>query len=692
VSREFYAHSSDQNLVCTTHAGNEMCFPANMSPTDIDTEISNFSVDLITDVTSPKKVLPQESPDDDFSWIELGSEVALTTAGALAGQRLTRGAPAPVQFAATTAGAALGTAGFNLADDVAKGQSMDYSKAVKEALISAGFDVATLGAQRLLPTTTWVKTMEAFGIDPNKTASTIMAQLGSPEAMEQTQAFLRSKGMGLLPSQLREQAGWVDKLREKIGRLGVVSRSSFDDYAGAVNTAVREEFDNLFNVSANRSISSIGDHLNVVYDTAQKALSKQYVNSLESLAARTPVRYTNVNPIRLELDKIFKEYGVQGVNKSGELVSAGSTLQNETREFLQSHFAKFAGDDGIVALDAKNIIALEKTITSAQSQLMDNGLKTAAKEVRAIGERMKEPYLKMMENIDPNLAVDYKKIKESYKKGQQAMFPEITGNKLRKALDNGDLFPIAKAVLTGRGSAKQVKELMGSITQVYGTIRHTNPKEYKKILAEKGLPETPQEFKKMLRESYLLENFPNLMNADESVSTMATKMANMFVGEATERTKAIFGDQFKDLKRMVNIVDIVSRDSKGNIADLFGLSQQYQKAGTVVNAMSALAVGGSAVNGLGMGELSIAAAVLLTPHYMTKAVMNPKLGDRILKIATGKFDKFKDMADIVNIAASNFVQGLTVEEQEQVVQYLQAMANQNERAELVEKTKNERIQ
>jgi hypothetical protein len=57
VSREFYAHSSDQNLVCTTHAGNEMCFPANMSPTDIDTEISNFSVDLITDVTSPKKVL-----------------------------------------------------------------------------------------------------------------------------------------------------------------------------------------------------------------------------------------------------------------------------------------------------------------------------------------------------------------------------------------------------------------------------------------------------------------------------------------------------------------------------------------------------------------------------------------------------------------------------------------------------------
>ena len=693
MSREFYAHSSDQNLVCTTHAGNEMCFPATMNPESIEAEISNFDVNLITDVTSPKQTpLTGQGEEDDFSWLELGSEVSLTTAGALAGQRLTRGAPAPVQFLGTTTGAALGTAGFNLADDAASGRSLDYGKAVKEALISAGFDVATLGAQRLIPDTTWIKTMEMMGIDPTKTASTIMAQLGSPEAMEQTQAFLRSKGLGLLPSQLREQAGWVDRLKEKVGRLGVVSRSSFDDYAGAVNTAVREEFDNLFNISANRSVSSVGDHLQVVYNTAQKALSTQYVNNLDSLASRIPIRYTNVNPIKLELDKVFKEYGVEGVNKSGELVSAGSTLQKETLDFLQSHFAKFVGDDGIVALDAKNIIALEKTISSVQSQLVDSGAKTAAREVKAIGERMKGPYLKMMENIDPKVATDYRKIKDSYKKGQQAMFPEITGNKLRKALDNGDLFPIAKGILTGQGSAKQVKELMGSITQVYGTLRHANPKEYKKILAEKGLPESPNEFKKMLRESYLLENFPNLMNADESISTMANKMANMFVGEAAERTKAIFGDQFKDLKRMVNIVDIVSRDSKGNIADLFGLSQQYQKAGTVVNAMGALAVGGSAVNGLSMAEMGVAAAVLLTPHYMTKAVMNPELGDRVLKIATGKFDSFKDMADIANIAASNFIQGLTVEEQEQVTEYLKAMANQNERAELVEKTKNERIQ
>lgn len=693
MAREFYAHSSNQDLVCTTHAGNEMCFPATMSPDDMENEISNFSVDLITDVTSPKTALPQEqSEDDDFSWIKLGAETSLTTAGALAGQRLTRGAPAPIQFAATTAGAALGTAGFNLADDVAQGDNMDYEKAVKEALISAGFDVATLGAQRLLPTTSWVKAMKALKIDPNKAASTVMAQLGSPEAMEQTQAFLRSKGMGLLPSQLRAQAGWVDRLREKVGRLGVVSRSTFDDYAGAVNTAVREEFDTLFNVSANRSMNSIGDHLQTVYNTAQQALSNQYVNSLDSLASRVPIRYTNVTPIKLEIDRVFKEYGVQGVNKSGELVSAGSTLQPETIKFLQDHFAKFAGPDGIVALDVKNIIALEKTITGVQSQLMDSGAKTAAREVQAIAKRMKEPYLKMIDNIDPKVGSEYRKIKESYSKGQQAMYPEITGNKLRKALENGDLYPIAKGVITGQGSAKQVKELMGSITQVYGTIRHTNPKEYKKILAEKGLPESPNEFKKMLRESYLLENFPNLLNADESVSTMANKMANMFVGEAAERTKAIFGDQFKDLKRMVNIVDIVSRDSKGNIADLFGLSQQYQKAGTVVNAVSALAVGGSAVNGFGMAELGVAAAVLLTPHYMTKAVMNPKLGDRVLKIATGKFDKFKDMADIVNVAASNFIQGLTVEEQEQIVDYLKAVANQNERAELVEKTKNERVQ
>ena len=692
MSREFYAHPSDQNLVCTTHAGNQMCFPATMSPTDIDTEISNFDINLVTDITSPQTALPQEGPEDDFSWAELGSEVTLTTAGALAGQRLTRGLPAPAQFAGTTVGAALGTAGFNLAKDYSGGDELDYNNAVKEALVSMGFDVATLGAQRLLPTTTWVKTMNALGIEPAKTASTIVAKMGSPEAMEQAQAFLSSKGLGLLPNQLREQAGWVDKLKEKIGRLGVVSRGAFEDYAGAVNTAVREEFDTLFNVSSNRSISNVGQHLQTVYKTAQEALSTQYTNSLDSLASRVPIRYTNVSPIRLELDKILKEYNIEGVNKAGELVSAGSTVQPETMKFLQDHFSKFLGDEGIISLDAKNIIALEKTLTSVQSQMRDQGLNTAAKEVRVIAERMKGPYLKMLNNIDPKVAQDYKKIKDNYRKGQEAMFPEITGSKIKKALDNGDLFPVAKGIVSSGGSAKQVKELMSAVTQVYGTIRHTNPKQYKNILAEKGLPENPQLFKKMLRESYLLENFPNLLNADESVSTMANKLSNMFVGEAEERTKAIFGEQFKDLKRMANIVDVVSRDSKGNIADLFGLSQQYNAAGKVVDTIALIGSGAGAINGLGMGDLAVAAAVLLTPHYMTKSVMNPELGNSILKISTGKYDSFKDMADIVNIAASNFIQGLNADEIDEVTTYLQAWADENARTELVEKTKNERVQ
>lgn len=690
--REFYAHSSDQNLVCTTHAGNEMCFPATMAPADIETEISNFDIDLVTDITSPKTALPPEGPEDDFSWAKLGSEVSLTTAGALAGQRATRGAPPYVQFAATTAGAALGTFGFNLADDFTSGKQLDYDKAVKEALVSAGFDVATLGAQRLLPSTTWVKTMNMLGVDPAKTASTIMAKMGSPEAMEQAQAFLSSKGLGLLPNQLREQAGWFDNLREKIGRLGVVSRGEFLNYAGAVNGAVREEFDTLFNVSKNRSVGSVADHLQTVYKTAQEALSTQYVNNLDSLVSRVPIRYTNTNPIRLELDKILKEYNIQGIDTAGELVSAGTKVQPETMKFLQDHFSKFTGDGGIVQLDAKNIIALEKTLTSVQSQMRDQGLNTAAKEVKAIAERMKGPYQRMLDNIDPKVGAEYRKIKQQYRNGQDAMFPEITGDKIRKAIDNGDLFPIAKGIISSQGSAKQVKELMGAVTQVYGKLRHTNPKEYKKILAEKGLPESPNEFKKMLRQSYLVENFPNLLNGDESISTMSNKLANMFVGEAEERTKAIFGEQFKDLKRMANIVDIVTRDAKGNIADLFGLSQQYNAAGKVVDTLSLLGGAGGAIDGIGMGDLAVAAAVLFTPHYMTKAVMNPELGNRILKISTNKFDNFKDMADLVNVAASNFIQGLTADELDEVTLYLQAWADENARTELVEKTKNERIQ
>ena len=680
----------DPNMVYITHesSGKVIAFPKGTPQDQMQTALSNFEISTI----------PQDgdvsSPEGSFDWWNLGSEMSLTVAGAALGQRLTRGLPAPAQFAGTTAGAAGGTALHFLGQDFREGEQFDYEKAVTEAMISMGLDVATLGAQRMLPDQAWLKLMRQFKIDPTKVASNIVADIGSPEAVEQAQAFLASKGLGLLPSQTQVQGAWFSKLKEKVGRLGFFSRSSFEDYSGAVNDAVREEFDSLFKLTDNTSVSQVAENFDLIYKTAQSALSDQYASKLDGLLKRVPPTFANANPLKLKLSEVLKRHNIKGLRSDGTLDVYSSDLQPETLAFLNNNFSKLMdGDAPFAAFDAKSIIQLEKQATAAQRAAMDGQKTTAANEIKRISGELKGAYGEMLERIDPKLAGEYKALKEGYAKGMDDMFPDLSGDRIKRALDNGTLYPIAKSIVKSNAtSARQVKELMTGVTRTYGRLRYTNPKDYKEILASQGLPESPKEFKKQLRQSFLLENFGSMLASDKPFSASSVeKIKGLFRGESDERVKAIFGEQYKDLKRFMGIIDVVSRDSRGNIADLASLSKQYEAAGTIFTTLaSGLGAGGVAV--ANPAAVGLSALILTTPHFMAKSVMNPKVGNSLLKIGTGKFENFKDRADLYNLAASEFVQDLTKPELLELATYLEALTEENKRQALVEQTKTERAQ
>lgn len=664
-----------------------LAFPKDMSDDEIAAILSDYTVSTI-----PQEA-PEATPQGRFDWWELGSEMGLTVAGGLAGQRLAQGAPAPIQFGATTLGAAAGTALHFLGQDFRENEQLDYERAVKEALVSAGLDVATLGAQRLLPDRAWLKMMNKMGIDPTKTASNIIADIGSSESVEQAQAFLASKGLGLLPSQTKVQNAWFSRLKEKVGRLGFTSRGSFEDYAEAVNGAVREEFDSLFNLTDNVSVSTVADNFDVVYRTAQSALSQQYSTSLDNLILRAPPSHTNPNPLRSKLSEILQRNNISGLRADGTLDVFDSELQEETKAFLNKNFAKLMEDDNpFIGFDAKSIIQLEKQATAAQKAALDGQKTTAANEIKAISYELKEAYATMLERIDPKLANDYKGIKDRYRKGMEDMFPELSGDKIKKALDNGTLYPIARSLIKSNTmSPRQTKELMGGITRTYARLRYTNPNGYKQILRDQGLPESPQEFKRQLRQSFLVENFGDMLTGDNRFTAgNVSKIKNLFRGDSDKRVRALFGDQYKDLKRMMGIIDVVSRDARGNIADLASLSKQYEAAGNIFTVLTS-AIGGTAAYSANPQVVALSAAILLTPHYLAKSVMKPEVGNNLLKLSKTKFNDFKQRADIVNLAASEFVQDLTEPEILELSEYLEALATENERQALVEQTKSERV-
>lgn len=664
-----------------------LAFPKDMSDDEMAAILSDYTISTI-----PQEA-PAATPEGRFDWWELGSEMGLTVAGGVAGQRLTQGAPAPVQFIGTTLGAAGGTALHFLGQDFREGEQLDYERAVKEALVSAGLDVATLGAQRLLPDRAWLKMMNKMGIDPTKTASSIIADIGSSESVEQAQAFLASKGLGLLPSQTKVQNAWFSRLKEKVGRLGFTSRGSFEDYAEAVNSAVREEIESVFKLTDNISVSAVADNFDLVYRTAQSALSEQYATNLDRLIARAKPNFTNANPLRTKLSQILQKNNITGLRADGTLDVFDSELQEETKAFLNKNFAKLMDEDNpFIGFDAKSIIQLEKQATAAQKAALDGQKTTAANEIKAISYELKEAYATMLERIDPKLASEYRGIKERYRKGMEDMFPELSGDKLKKALDNGTMYPIARSLVTSKAmSARQTKELMMGITRTYSRLRYTNPKNYKQILKDQGLPESPNEFKKQLRQSFLVENFGDMLTGDNKfTASNVAKIKNLFRGESDERVKVLFGEQYKDLKRMLGVIDVVSRDARGNIADLASLSKQYEAAGNIFTVLTS-AIGGTAAYSANPQVVALSAAILLTPHYLAKSVMKPEVGNRLLKLSKTKFEDFKKRADIVNLAASEFLQDLTEPEMLELSEYLEALTTENQRQALVEQTKAERV-
>ena len=87
---------------------------------------------------------------EELSWLEKNMELPVGLGGAVTGAAM--GAPlGPVgMFVGGVIGGALGSGGGSLISDELSGQELDFAEAGEEALISAGFDIATLGLGKIL--------------------------------------------------------------------------------------------------------------------------------------------------------------------------------------------------------------------------------------------------------------------------------------------------------------------------------------------------------------------------------------------------------------------------------------------------------------------------------------------------------------------------------------------------------------
>lgn len=642
--------------------GEVLEFPIDMSDDAIKAAMDNYIIDQIPQDT------PRPQMTKEYSWLEENLDFPAGIAGAVAGERL--GAPfGPYgRITGAVVGGGVGTVAGVLASQSMTDEQLDYNKAVKEGLIGIGIDIATLGAGKLIPNSAWVSTMKRLGVPADVTAAKIAGRVDTPLAKQQTQEFLESRGLSLTPFQTGAARG-AQVLSERIASIGIFSRSRMGDHFEAVQGAIRQEFDNMYDLKAQLGFTDIGSYVAGIIEAGKDGLSQYYGKTLDDIQTRIRPSYTSAAPLKAKINSLFDKYGIYGqkVNEeTGELIASrvDTELTPEARSFLVQELGRF---QDVVAIDAKSIIQLEKKITQMEKSLLEQGQKTAASDIVRIGEELKSTYADMLTNIDPVQGARYAELKNSYKKAITNLVPKVNRNITDRALRSGDYMSLGKTIIDN-GSLSQIKHFMGTIDQAYALARKNGTLD--------SLPfKTPSQAKQQVRKSFLNNMFPDLMNKEQDLSKMLSTIRKYSYGDNEEKLKALFGPDYSNVRKLFNAIEHTAKNPSGDIGSLMFRNKEYS---SLINVASLVTAGiGSKAMGMSMNEALMtmggAAFVLYTPIVMSKIATDPRLANKLLGLTKGNFANREAQLKVAGIIMNDVIKLMDDGEQLEFIEMLEAM-------------------
>ncbi|MGJ8682895.1 bacteriocin class II family protein, partial [Paraglaciecola sp.] len=231
-------------------------------------------------------------------------------------------------------GGAVGAFGGELAEDQLQGEDLNYANAAKEAAISAGIDVATLGVAK------WAKPAyyagkRALGFTAEEVAQDIVQKAvvdkglqvaGTQTSLAATQDLLSTTGATLTPSQVGGDG--ILEFYENIGRGGIASGKLFEENMVKVNDAVSGAINDLIGKhQAGVALKGeLGESVDNVLYEAKKSLGKQYEIGLREVESLIKNDKVNVIGIHEALEGFLKSK----TNKLG-----GSSLQNDALRIIK---------------------------------------------------------------------------------------------------------------------------------------------------------------------------------------------------------------------------------------------------------------------------------------------------------------------------------------------------------------------
>ena len=597
--------------------------------------------------------LPPEKERNE--WAGIGSSVG----GALTGAAIGSALPVVGTAIGGIVGGMVGAFGGELLEDELQGKELDYWNATKEASISLGIDVATLGTMKVLKPA-YIASKEMLGFKPQEVAAELaeMAKAtlptqkaGTAASLVSTQSLLDETGAKLLPSQLPNASGAL-LFAENIGRIGVMSSTDFTTNMSKVNQAVTGGVDDLIAKTKVEPLNKmeLGQTVEGIFKEAKSALSKQYEIGLDSVMAKSANDMVDISPIYKTLDRL--------INAKSTII--GNTLQEETKRHAKDLLSSLAGGlpvtkdiigdvagkssvlsstglmvprmvKGVVGtekvvqkLPVAHLIAWEKKnkallreLGNPKSPLYNS---TVDKELGTLVGRLGGAIDNTMAKANNEAFKEYKAVKAAYGKGIESIRPEAIKGLLNQA-SKKTFEPLARTLLANNGSLSKFKATWGAIQSSVNMLSKDN-------LTNLGVTHKGELFNK-IKASYLEDAFPSIKDVGFDVTNLAKGFKSMS-RESTEQVKMVLGKDFGRFNQIKNaIIDTAKKPS----SNFYALSLRSKEASAAAQGAGSILAGG-AVGGI--GGIAAAAAVLLTPKVLGRIALNGGHTARLLNILGGK--------------------------------------------------------
>ena len=627
--------------------GTTLRFPKGTSPEVIDKVAKEQTIARNLDQIEVPKDLPWY--EDVYEWTKKNMEIPLGLGGS-AGGAFAGSFVGPVgTVVGAVVGGALGSGSGSVASDVLQDVPIDYADALKEAAISAGIDIATLGAGSKIKA--FLEARKALGVSPQETAQQLINAAkegmpsGSQESLMATQRLLQEGGATLLPSQTR-QASALQEFSESVAEIGVLSGATLAENTRKVNAVIENNLNKIIERNAAGALDSaaLGEELNSVINAGRKAMVSSYGSSLDEIMPLIKMGGASTKPLRNRIKAFRNQYVTKEIVK-GKKIEAVSNLSPQTATFISdlNNILK------LPTLTGESLIALDKKVTQKVADIAESlgkgesGVGTAdLDQLRKLSNTLKEGIQNSISKIDPDAAADYQKLKAAYSENMGGLLPTINSTMLSGiASGKRGTEVLGKMLVTVRDPEK-IEAFMKSIDTAY--------KGMGKDAAELTF-KTADEAKQAIKASFLEKSFNLSATEAKDFSRYATLAKQWGSKDGKRGLTAIFG---KDTPRVMQLVNMMAETSTKADSNFLGLSIRGKEVGTA----------GMAV-GAGLTGLGGAAAILGLPVVLAKAATNPKTVNQLLAFEKKKFKSESAKQAAAAIILANITADMSMAEKDE---------------------------